>query len=275
MSGLEISGGRIVITNGDRVVATTGGTLLQFLTTEQSISGNVSFPDASKVRLYQWQYRLSRKPGDEFRMIREAGNAVGALPQEWSSQVTLAPALPGADIFIGRVVLSRTGAPSHAWLGQPLNPVIPMGVAIPITSATSFIVEMGPGISRAMTVDIEAGNLVAKLEQSVGPAAGNFGTHGHMPPSVPPNSTSDSIRTGAENTAVGGIAGMPVWWDLGTFVSQATEYVGLVGPGGVGRAIPWANALKVGGADEITYSDPTTYGSTYALSIQGRFGRRS
>lgn len=275
MSGIEIADGRMVITNGARTVATTGGTLLQFLTSEQSISGSISFPDANKVRLYQWQYRLSRRPGDEFRMIREAGNAVGALPQEWSSQVSLAPALSGADIFIGRVALARTSGPTHAWLGQPLSPVLPMGVSIAITGATSLIMEMGPGISRAMTIDIEGDNLVAKLEQSIGPSAGNFGTNGNMPPSVPPNATSDSIRTGAENTAVGGVAGLPVWWDLGAFVSQATEYVGLVGPGGVGGAIPWANALKLGGANEIPYSDPTNYGSTYTVSIQGRFGRRS
>ncbi|RYE44615.1 MAG: hypothetical protein EOP21_07070, partial [Hyphomicrobiales bacterium] len=132
MSGFEISGGRIVITNGARTVATTGGTLLQFLTAEQSIFGSISFPDANKVQLYQWRYRVTRGAGDNFITGREAGCAVGALPQEWSGQVTLAAALSGADIFIGRVVLTRTASPSHTWLAQPLSPIIPTSVAIPI-----------------------------------------------------------------------------------------------------------------------------------------------
>jgi len=275
MSGFEISGGRIVITNGARTVATTDGTLLQFLTTEQSISGSVSFPNANKVRLYQWQYGITRAPLDSFFVTRQAGNSVGALPQKWTNQVTLAAAPSGADIFIGRVSLARTASPSHTWLAQPLSPVIPTGVAIPVNGGTSFLIEMGPGISRAFTIDIEGSNLVAKLDQSVGPAAGNFGTNGSMPPVWPPNSTSDNFRAGAENTAVGGVAGIPIWWDLGSFVAEGGTYSGTIGPGSVSAGIAWANALKLGGANEIPYSDPTNYGSTYALSISGRFGRRS
>jgi hypothetical protein len=276
MSGsFELLGDRFVITNGDRTVATTNGTLLQFLTAEQAFTSTLTFPDINKSRLYQWQYRLTRAPFDQFFMVREAGNAVGALPQEWSSSPVIASAPAGADIFIGRVLLSRTTAPSHTRLGQPLAPAVPTGVEIPLVGGTSMIVETGPGISRAMTFDIEGGNLVAKLQHSVGPAAGNFGTNGAMPPQVPPNSTNDNFRRGAENVSASGVPALPVWWNASApyFISEGTEFSTGIGPGGL--AIGWANRARYGGPDEAPYTDPTNYTSTYAVTIRGRFGRRS
>jgi len=270
----EIIGNRFVITNGSRVVATTEGTLLQFLTSQQTFSTTLSFPNINKSRLYQWQYRLTRGTGDRFSMIREAGNAVGALPQEWSNNTVIAAIPTGADIFVGRILLNRTVNPSHTWLGQPLVPVVPMNVNTPLVGGTSLVVEQGPGISRAITIDIEAGNLVAKLQHSVGPPAGNFGTNGAMPPQVPPT-LSDDFRRGAENTSVAGPAALPVWWstDFPYFISQLATFSGGIGPGGL--AIGWAEQAKLGGVSEAPHIDPTNYASTYSATITGRFGRRS
>lgn len=274
MSGIEISGGRIVITNGARTVATTSGTLLQFLTDEQTFSTSVAFPDANKTQLYQWQYRVTRAPGDNFAVIREAITAVGALPQEWSSGPTIAAVPAGADIFIGRIILSRTVSPSHTWLGQPLSPIVPTGVEIPVVGGTSILVEMGPGISRAMTIDIEGGNLVTRLEHSVGPPAGNFGSNGVVPYALPPNSTSDNFRRGAINTSVAGPAALPIYVLPGAIAQQAT-YTSAMDAGSNAGGQGFVNRAQLGGTDQVPYFDPTNYGSTYSLTIQGRFGRRS
>lgn len=273
MSGFEISGGRIVITNGARTVATTGGTLLQFLTTEQTYSTSLSFPDASKTQLYQWQYRVTRASFENFSVIRDAITAVGALPQEWSSVPIISAVPAGADIFIGRIALSRTANPSHTWLGQPLSPIVPTGVEIPVVGGTSILLEMGPGISRALTIDIESGNLVARLEHSVGPPAGNFGSNGVVPYALPPN-TSDNFRRGAINTSVAGSPALPIYVLPGA-ISQMAAYTSVMDAGSNSGGQGFANRAQLGGADQVAYSDPTNYGSTYAITLKGRFGRRS
>jgi len=233
----------------------------------------LSFPDASKSRLYQWRYSITRAPGDNFSVVRQAGNAVGALPQEYETDVVIAAIPSGADFLRGDILLVRTGAPTHPWLGSNLTPVIPQNTRIPL--AGTFVLEMGPGISRGVTFLISGGNLVARLDQSVGPAAGNFGTNGTMPIGVPPNSTSDNYREGAENLSATGIAGLPVWWDAGTFISQGTSYVGVIGPGSISAGVTWANAARLGGANEVPYSDPTNYASTYSFTARIRYGIKS
>lgn len=275
MSGFEISGGQIVITNGARTVATTGGTLLQFLTASATYTTNLVFPDATKGELYQWQYAITRAPGDNFAATRLARSTVGAKPQEWTNNIVLAAAPAGADIFIGRATLVRTVAPSHTWLGQTISPVIPQSVPIQINGG-SMIVEGAIGITRSLTIDIDSGDLVAKLEHSVGPAAGNFNSQGTVPPQVPSTSIPpNNVTSGSENVAVGGVAGFPVYWTdtAPYYINDGQGFVGF--PTGAAAAINFAAAARYGGASQATYSDPTNYSSTYSLSLTGRFGRRS
>lgn len=276
MSGFEIEGNQIVIRYGAREVATTGGTLLQFLTTEQTITGSVTFPNVTKTRLHMWMYNVLRAPGDNFRVVHIAQNAVGAPPQEWSGDVILAAVPSGADIFIGRIQIAQTVAPTHSWLGQPLTPVVPAGVQMSLNSASTILVEMAPGISRALTIDIEGGNLVAKLQQSVGPAAGNFGQFGDWSQRIPPNSfPPENVRQGAENTSASGSPALPIWWDETTRHQVQINTVGIID---AGNAILDADLTRWGGSQRdvfAPYSDPTNYISTYAITVRGRFGRRS
>jgi hypothetical protein len=265
--------GQMVFERDGRRVATTGGTLLQFMTEEQTFSTNLSFPDANKTELYQWQYRVSRFVGDNFSVFREAANAVGARPQEWSNTITLGSAPAGADLVMGRVVLTRTTAPSHAWLGQTITPCIPQGVQIGLAGATSLVLEMALGICRAVTFSIQSGQLVALLQHSVGPAAGNFGSNGVVPYALPPNSTSDSTRRGAINTCVGGGAALPVLYR--NSLAEQQNYTSATSAGAVSGGQGFANRAQYGGADALAYSDPTNYASTYSLTARVRFGRRS
>src|SRR5690606_6008273 len=140
---------------------------------EQTFSTSISFPDAVKTQLYAWKYTTTRAPFDNFVINLTYRTAVGAQPQEWANTVVLGAAPAGADLFVGRAILSRTSAPSHAWAGQDITPVIPSGVEIQLTG--SMLVELAPGLARALTIDVVSGQLVASLQHSVGPAAGNFG----------------------------------------------------------------------------------------------------
>lgn len=281
MSGsFEIVGDRFVITNGDRTVATTNGTLLQFLTAEQVFTGSVSFPDATKNQLYSWEYFITRAPGDNFRGDVSWFSAVGARPQEWSSTVVLGAAPAGADLFVGRIVLSRTSAPSHTWAGQTISPVMPTGVQIQLDG--SMPIELAPGLARALTIDVVPnanpslpGQLVASLQHSVGPAAGGFGQTGTVPAvapttSIPPN----DVTRGRENITTSGVAALPVFWRLFApyYNSGNVEGSGFQGQIAVST---YVNSCRYGGARAAAYDDPTNYASTYSLTVRGRFGRRS
>ena len=273
MSGLAIEDGQIVITNGSRTVATTGGTLLQFLTDEQTFAANIDFPDPDKAQLYQFEYQIQRAPGDNYFAIRKARSSVGALLQEWSNTVVLGEAPEGADLFVGRASMVRTISPSHTWLNQNIAQVIPSGQYFQLTG--SVLVEAAIGITRSMTVDVQGGNLVARLQHSVGPAAGNFRQIGTMPPASPDSAISpNNITSGAENIVVGGGDVFPVWWtDTAPYYLNEGEANPSVGPTGGSRL--WCQYAAYGWPHAVSYTDPTDYSTRYAITVKGRFGRRS
>ena len=272
MSGFSYEGGQMVIRYGDRRVATTGGTLLQFLSDEEVFSRDITYPDANKNEIYAWRYVSTRAPGSNFALEILAQSVVGARAQEWETTHVLGPAPAGADLFLGRATLTRTIAPSHTWLGQTISPVVPQGVAVQSTG--SILVEAALGISRTLTIDVDGGNLIAYLQHSVGPIAGDFGQWGTMPVSFAPTSTGDNTRDGGENT---GTPALPVYWRDTTPYRKTFQliYEGTIGPGSIAEASGAANATKQGGASDAVYADPTNYSSTYALMVRGRFGRRS
>lgn len=270
MKGWDWEGGQFRIVNGDRIVATTGGTLLQFLTDQQTFSTTLSFPDANKGQLYTFSYGTTYASGGNYATNVAFRTAVGALPQEWSDTIVLGDAPAGADIAVVHVVLSRIAAPSHAWLGQTLAPVFPQGVDIQLWGSMNL--EMGPCITRGLTVDIVGGELVAIIDQTVGPEAGNFTTYGYIPPTEP-TTVFDNFRGGTENVAPSG-AGVPVWWSDSSPYSKI-ESGTWSGPLAPGNPTAFANDRRYGGSAAAYYDDPTDYSSTYSLTVKCRFGRRS
>lgn len=265
--------GQMVIEHHGRRVATTEGTLLQFLTTEQVFTSSITFPDAIKTQLYSLQYVIS-DGGGRWGAVGTWYSAVGARPQEWKSTVVLGSAPAGADLWVGRVSLVRTKAPSHTWLGQTIDAIGAQETQL----WGSMVVEEGPAIARGLTIDVvpsatpgQPGQLVAKLEQTVGPAAGNFGITGYIPAGAP--------GSGVENVVAGGGAALPVFWRLfAPYYHQTPEVIDFgTTAGDLAGSTPrgWANSRRFGGANAAAYDDPTDYSSIYTLTVRGRFGRRS
>lgn len=272
MSGsFGFEGGQLVIRKDARVVLSTQGTLMQFLTNNVSFSANLVFPDVTKVEIYAWSwqvtYSLSAPVDQRYSYGATGQSLVGARPQEWTNTVVLGSVPSGADDFMGRASFNRTVSPSHDWWGNPINPLIPSNV--PVQIAGSFLLEQQFGFARAATIMIVGGNLVAFLQQSVGPGAGNFISWGEGD-SVPTGQSS----VGGENTSAGGRS-IPVFANTSSpqvrTVSGATGSPN-VGPGNAQTAV---RQVRNGGSNEATYNDPTNYGSTYALNVSLRWGRRS
>jgi hypothetical protein len=268
MSGFEVSNGRLVFTYGDRQVATTGGTLLQFLTEEQEFTASVSFPNASLGEIYAWSYQAAYQTGPYYQIGITAQSVCGAYSQEWDHTQVLGAAPAGADFFVGRAVLSRTASPTQTWIGQTIFPVVPEGVGIPVGTNGSMLVEAALGLSRALTIDVEGSNLVAILQHSVGPVAGNFRQWGIMPPSYP---GSPGTNNGGENT---GTPALPVYWrddspyrKTGVWQTDSTLRAN--------ATLVAAGRTRQGGSEAASYPGSPDYSSTYALTVRGRFGRRS
>ncbi len=271
MNGFSWENGRIVIDYEGRRVASTGGTLLQFMATSQIFEASITFPDPAKGQIYNWCGSVQRAPGDNFFATRSGRSVVGARPQEWTGTVVLGTVPAGADLLMCQATFSRTVAPSHLWFGTAISPVIPLNVAIQM--AGSMPVEAAIGITRSLTIDIipgedgEDGSLVALLEQSVGPAAGNFRAIGEVPVQTP--DTSTNTNRSWENVGVGG-AMLPV---LARYeIDQGQAYSGVFGSA---QAETFANSARYGFSAQAPYDDPTNYSSTYNLIVNANFGRRS
>ena len=267
MSGsFGFSGGQLVIQKDGRTVLSTSGTLVQFLTTERTFSQNCAFPDVPKGEIYFYGYDVNYSAlAGGYNYAFTNISTVGARPQEWSNQIVLGAVPAGADIFWGRISLTRTVSPSHAWGNESLTPRVVQGQYMQITG--SILLEQVRGLSRVLSVFISGGNLIADLQQSCGPVSGNFGTWGS------PLAEGSSAR-GGENSAPSGAgrlvyAGNPGLTGTGTVENfySSSPFI----PDLVGTAVRFQN----GGTNESPYSDPTNYASTYAITVRGRFGRRS
>jgi hypothetical protein len=265
MSGfLGYKDGELVIEKDDRLTFATGDRLVQFLTTEQTFTQNCVFPDVPKGELYIFEYDIDYTSlGSSYGYTFRNASCVGARPQEWDDQIVLGAVPDGADIFWGKISLTRTVSPTHSWGTESMTPRVVQGQYMQLTG--SILLEQVRGLSRVLSVFIEDGNLIADLQQSCGPAAGNFGQWG-----VPIAMATTAL--GGQNLAPSG---------AGKYV--ATAHAGFTGTGtttsysgGFGTSIvDLATAYYNGGANEAPYSDPTNYGATYAITVKGRFGRRS
>lgn len=263
MDMFDKSGGDFSIVTGGRTAFTTAGNLLMFLTSEQTFTTSLVFPDVPKTEIYGWTWLSDDIPASSDYAWGATGQSlVGAQPQEWSNTITLGAAPSGANIHMGRAAFTRSASPSHSWWSYPIDVLVPTAVEMQI--AGSFILEQAPGFCRAVSIYITGGNLVAFLQQSVGAGAGNFNAWGNSTPTA-----GDSA--GGTNTSAGG-ASIPVYANSASpyrRVGSGTGTIG-VGPGSVGTQVA---AYNNGGSNQATYLDPTNYSSTYALTVKTRFGR--
>lgn len=256
-------GGQLIIEKDDRLVLSTGDTLVQFLTAEQTFSQNCAFPDVPKGEIYVWEYDVRNIPGG-YNVVVDNVSCVGARPQDWETQIVLGTVPAGADIFWGKITLSRIVGPSHPWGNESLATRVTQNQAMQITG--SMLLEQVRGLSRVLSVFISGGNLVVDMQQSCGPVSGNFGAWGQ--PLAEFTSTiggTNSAPSGAGkyvHTAHTGFTGSNI---LTKFSSTFPEET----------VLTFVQRFQNGAANEAPYSDPTNYGVTYAITVKGRFGRRS
>jgi len=271
---MKYEGGELVVRQGSRITMTTAGQMVQFLTTEQTYTASLAFPDVTKGELYGVQYDVDYSAGVGYGYDVQNVSAVGALPQEWSNTLTLGAVPSGADIFIGRATLTRTVSPTHNWLYGPINPRIPTGVAIQITG--TFTLEEELGFGRQMSVYIAdgsstrpgtPGNLSVHMNQSVGPACGGAGDWGKA---LTPN-----------ESAIGGRNEFPSGGGILVYQNASSPYTKRINGStssffaGPNNLIDRVSSMYNGQSNQAVYSDPTNYASTYSLTVQGRYGRCS
>lgn len=266
MSGFEIVAGQMKVTNGSRVVSTTEGTLVNLLpaANDVSLSFNAVFPDVPKGELHTWYADTNDDPltiGSYAN--REACSArITATPQEWS-QMTILMAVPtGADIFVGRMKLVRSVAPSHAWGGRALDMLPKSNEWLPFSG--SVLLEAEFDFARALSVFIESGNLVLHQQQSVGPAPGGYGI------AIP---ASNARREYTKSKLIpGAVEGIPIYYpgNFSPWYITSTDYVSF-------SQFKQDHRHAVGSMGQATVPspDPTNYGATYAVEVVGKFGRRS
>src|SRR5690606_38391456 len=116
-------------------------------------SQNCVYPDVPKGEIYLFAYDVdysSLAAGYGYTFTN--ASCVGAQPQEWESQLVLGSAPDGADIFWGKVSLTRTVNPSHSWGDESLTPRVVQGQYMQITG--SMLLEQARGLSRVLSVFI-------------------------------------------------------------------------------------------------------------------------
>lgn len=270
MSGFELFDGdtKMRITNGGRTVFTTDGTLINLLPPAYDLNTTltVAFPDIVKDFQYNWRHGFDYTSGggglvafDSFCVCN-----LTARPQEYETESTIVAAPAGADIFVGKVTLTRTGAPSHTWNSVAIQPKQPTGVAIPFISG-SLLMEAEVGLARAFSIFVSGGNLRLNVEQSVCTAPGGWGLYGSAF-----NWLSPADGGGGEHV-YGAAAGLPILQVSTNNVAAQSEAADLFNR-------RWDQRTRYGvGANQCALPNYASYNysSTYSVALTGSFGRRS
>lgn len=266
MSGsFAIEAGQIVIRNGDRVVATTDGTLVNLLPAESDYQDtiNVVFPDFTKDYLYTYSHVFDYTSlGNSVAFDSACVTHQTVRPQEWSDTTVLAAAPAGADIFVAMVRINRTVAPTHSWGGSAISPLVKAGEWLPFTG--SVLVEAELGMARAFSLYLDGGNLVLHRQQSVSTAPGGFGSWG-----TTYNWVAPADGGGGENLYGSG-PGIPVVQiDLQNVAPDIRSPAN-------NPTLPTRDMRTYpGGPNACSTSISTNFSSTYSVEIVGKFGRRS
>lgn len=270
MSGFELfnSDTKMRITNGSRTVFTTDGTLINLLPPAYDISLTFpfSFPDILKDFQYNWRHGFDYTSGGGGLVAFDSACfcLLTALPQEYETESNIAVAPTGADIFVGKLVLSRTAAPSHQWNGVSIQPKQPMGVWIPFVSG-SLLLEAEVGLARACSIFVSGGMLKFNVEHSVSTPPGGWGLYGGAF-----NWLAPADGGGGENV-FGAAAGLPIIQNSVVNVPAQSEAADLFNR-------RWDQRTRYGvGANQcpLPVYSAYNYSSTYQLTVTGSFGRRS
>lgn len=268
MSGFELFDGdtKMRILYGSRTVLTTDGVMVNLLPPGYDINAsfNIVFPDINKDYYYSWRHLFDYTAlGNSVAYDSSCSTWLTALPQEFADETNIVAAPPGADIFIGKIKLNRTAAPSHTWNGQDLTPLQPMNVEIPFVSG-SLLMECSIGLTRAFSVYVSGGFLKLHRQHSVSTAPGGWGMFGGSF-----NYLSPADGGGGENV-FGSTAGIPVvQFDL-VNVPSAVRTADLFSD-------PYDARTRRGGPNQCAIPNPSSYNfsSTYQAILTGSFGRRS
>jgi hypothetical protein len=265
---------KLIIVDGARTVATTGGTLICVLQTEHVFSSVAAvFPDPPKSSAYDWTWSVQDNPFEtgQYGRGESCATFIVATPQEYSAKSVLMDAPAGADFFVGSIQLSRTTAPLSTWMGRTLDVLPAEARRIPFVGGLSLLMEAEIGFARALHVylDDEPASttyrkLVLEVEQSVGPPVGGYTTVFGDGSSGPPFGGEGGGIVNGANTTTGPTNGIPV------FVRQVKSY-GYTDS--TSSAIP--TTYKWSGGNPCARDDTTQYLSQYTVDIRGRFGRRS
>jgi hypothetical protein len=271
--GFELFDGdtKMRITNGARTVFTTDGTLINLLPPAYDLNTTltVAFPDIVKDFQYNWRHGFDyTAPPGGTKMVAFDSFCVcnlTARPQEYETESTIVAAPAGADIFVGKVTLTRTAAPSHTWNSVAIQPKQPTGVAIPFISG-SLLMEAEVGLARAFSIFVSGGNLRLNIEQSVCTAPGGWGLYGtafHW--------LSNPNDGGGGEHVYGSAPGLPI-------LQVSTVNVPAVAMEADIFSWNWDQRTRYGvGANQCPLPNYASYNysSTYSVALTGSFGRRS
>lgn len=271
MKGFQLyNGGQdFRIIDGTRTVLTTEGMLVNLLPPSEDInlSFNVVFPDFTKDYLYAYShlfsYSLSTVGYDS------ACQTQLTIPQQsFADEVNLMIAPASSDIFVGSIVMNRIAGPSNSWGGSSIDPLQPQNVKIPFVSG-SLLVEAEFGMSRAFSIYVSGGQLKLHRQQSVSTAPGGWDAPGTF--FGESYSFNGSVLTGGGGgNYYGSQPGIPVVALPVVNVPSFTVPDNITAPPRDTRTAP-------GGANACPIPNPASYnfGSTYAVTLAGAFGRRS
>ena len=272
----------MTIVKGGRTVFTTAGRLVTGLPSgyDYVATATLTFPDfSSKGWLYNWRWK-SVGTGGTNSSASNVGDSYVKIPKQDTSSTTTLVAAPSSlvNLFMPKIRIARTTAPSHTWLGNTIAVKPPSNVWIPYTG--SVLLEEQPGMARAFTLRITGGNLVMEQQQSVS-----------QPPywAINANGTANGVMyygdTGVSSGAGQGgewaidntaVSGLPVY----NIDHQNPAAIVVIGGGltnssrrtsGTGGA---PNGAFVG-ANAASITDPTNYRSIYSIEIAGKYARAS
>lgn len=258
MKGIEFDPvtGRIRIVNGERIVATTEGTLVCLLPELQEFSAELEYPNGTGGWVYGW-----RTTNDWNGLAEQYGQSNACkvwftrLPQEHEESIVLAPAPAGADFFIGHVRVNRTVSPTHQWYGKDLNPLQKTGEWLPWNG--SGLIEASFGLVRLLHLAIEGGNLVLSAQQSIGAYCGGTSRSWGSTPIQ-----ADGNAGTFENS---GAPGVVVWSGASPYTKSSSR---------TAAALSFTTHRRTA-SDPCSIDDPTNYRSVYSIDVRGHFGRRS
>lgn len=266
MRGFEFDGDHIHFWDGERLAFTDEGRFAGLAQAVDVTGVEVTFPSpvmdwAYAYRHYQ-DYQFGLDSSDNYYKLSQGQVVFTALPE--STKVTqVVQAVPaGADTFFGRVRLTRTKAPSHAWNGDPLTVLPQPGEWI--SWSGSALLEAALGFARALDIYITGGNLVIRRQQSVSVPAGGYGSWG---PGIGNPMLADRLAGETLYNVAPGVPALTITSSPYRKASATTQTT---------SGVPSFYAPhRLGGSDPCSTVDPSDFSSVYSIDLNGYVGRSS